>query len=272
MVPNEGYEYMGILKLFLYFQWTWVGAIAKDDGNGERFVQIMLEAFSLNGICLAFLESIKTVYVNELLEVFNKLVKTYAVCMNSKANAVVIYDKNIIIFRCLLHVGELELEPLEVKGKVWILTIQMELIILPYQMNWDLQAIHGSLAFTVHSNEPPGFQRFLHMRNHVLIKEDGFIGDFWKEAFGCVFPEVTVSKNPEQTCSGDEKLESLPRSFFEMSMISQSYNIYNAVHAVAHALDAMPLCILNSKHIVNGRKCKLQDKPPWQVIVFQLNM
>ncbi|XP_015276439.1 PREDICTED: vomeronasal type-2 receptor 26-like [Gekko japonicus] len=264
MVPNEGYEYTGILELLLHFRWTWVGAVAKDDENGDRFVQTMFETFSLNGICLAFSERIRTVYVNELSEVLDRLVRTYRVCMNSNANVVIVYDENIIMFRWLLHLLELEVVSLELKGKVWIMTVQMELTGLPFQMNWDIQVIHGALAFTIHSDELPGFQRFLCMRNHALIEEDGFIRYFWQQAFDCIFPEFTVGENTEKNCSGDETLESLPGSFFEMSLVGHSYNIYNAVYAVAHALDAMQLGILNPKPVMNGRKWKLQDKQPWQ--------
>lgn len=272
MVPNEGYEHMGILELLLYFRWTWVGAIAKDDENGDRFVQAMLEAFSPNGICLAFLERIKRVYVSEILEVVNRLARTYRVCMKSNANAVVVYDENIIMFRGLLHLLELEEVSLELKGKIWILTVQMELTGMPFQRNWDIQVIHGALAFTIHSNELSGFQRFLYMRNHVLMENDGFIGDFWQQAFGCTPPKLTVSEKTDKNCSGDEKLESLPRSFFEMRMLGHSYNIYNAVHAVARALDDLQLRILNPKPIMNGRKWTLQDKQPWQVMVFQSSL
>uniref|UniRef100_A0A670YRI4 G-protein coupled receptors family 3 profile domain-containing protein n=1 Tax=Pseudonaja textilis TaxID=8673 RepID=A0A670YRI4_PSETE len=40
-------------------------------------------------------------------------------------------------------------------------------------------------------------------------------------------------------CTGKENLQNLPTYMFEMSMTGESYNIYNAIYAVAYALHAM---------------------------------
>ncbi|CAI5791190.1 G_PROTEIN_RECEP_F3_4 domain-containing protein, partial [Podarcis lilfordi] len=80
-----------------------------------------------------------------------------------------------------------------------------------------------------------GFHRFL-LNLNPHSEADGFIRLFWQQAFGCQFLDVETE---EGSCTGEEKLESLPGAFFEMQMTSQSYSIYNAVYAVAHALHAM---------------------------------
>ncbi|XP_066486421.1 vomeronasal type-2 receptor 26-like [Tiliqua scincoides] len=146
-----------------------------------------------------------------------------------------------------------------VTGKVWIMTAQMELITYAYQRTWDAEMFHGAIAFTIHTKDLPGFHQFLESRNPFSTNGDGFIRDFWKQTFGCEFPNPIVRTANEDICSGKEKMESLPRTFFEMSMTGHSYSIYNAVHAVAHALHAMyPKSLLQRNRRINNY---LKDLP-----------
>uniref|UniRef100_A0A8D2LZG6 G-protein coupled receptors family 3 profile domain-containing protein n=1 Tax=Varanus komodoensis TaxID=61221 RepID=A0A8D2LZG6_VARKO len=230
MVLNEPYQYRGIIQLLLHFRWTWVGILAKED-DGGRFVRKMFPMFPLHDICVAFLERIKMFYLSSIFDDLSWLIRTYHVSMKSKANAVIVYENNVLHLRLLLYLPQMEIVSTEPKGKVWIMTAKMELTSYLYQRAWDIQVIHGALSFAVHSDEVPGFKAFLQSRNHFLPRDDGFIKDFWEQAFDCVFPKTFVNQRAEGVCTGEEKLESLPGAFFEMSMTGYSYNVYNAVHA-----------------------------------------
>ncbi|XP_067326616.1 vomeronasal type-2 receptor 26-like [Anolis sagrei] len=143
---------------------------------------------------------------------------------------------------------------------------QMDIVAFGFQDKWNPQIFHGALSFTVQSNELPEFQNFLQIRNPHLNEEDGFIGDFWQQAFNCQLPSSVVDGRVNKNCSGDEKLERLPWAFFEMSMSGQSYAIYNAVYAVAHALQAMHS--YKYKSVIAGKTQKYENKLPWQLYRF----
>ncbi|XP_077171528.1 vomeronasal type-2 receptor 26-like [Paroedura picta] len=75
---------------------------------------------------------------------------------------------------------------------------------------------------------------------------DDFIQDFWEQAFSCSLKASNKDEASKKTCTGEEKLENLSGILFEMAMTGHSYNVYNAVHLVAHVLNDIHL--LNSKH------------------------
>ncbi|XP_015279002.1 PREDICTED: vomeronasal type-2 receptor 26-like [Gekko japonicus] len=270
MFPNEALQYRGILQLLLHFKWTWIGFIADNSENGERFLQRMLPDFSQNGLCFAFTGAYPNLGFDDNIGVtWEWMVEMYNKVMNSRANAIIFYGEadSMINFRWLLHVPDVEDEIAKPKGKVWILTAQMDFMSLPYQYTWDIQVIHGAISFAIHSSELPGFQQFLHSRNPSSIKEDSFIRAFWAKAFDCVFSNSVSDEAEEKMCTGEERLEHLPRHIFETSMTGHSYNIYNAVQVVAHALHAMYSSGLRSTTMIPEKK-KLQKEQPWQLHHF----
>ncbi|KAF7234753.1 hypothetical protein EYD10_18296 [Varanus komodoensis] len=106
------------------------------------------------------------------------------------------------------------------------------------QKTFEIDFLNSALSLSIHSEEVSGFSEFL-QRSPTLDEEDGFIQLFWKEAFECSFPNSLTGDQVGPICSGEEKLETLPASVFEMSMTGLSYSVYNAVYPVAHAVQAM---------------------------------
>ncbi|XP_061447747.1 vomeronasal type-2 receptor 26-like [Rhineura floridana] len=268
MVPNEAHQYVGILQLLLHFKWIWIGILAANDDNGERFVQIALPLFFQRGICFDFIE--KTPILNFFTDFYGVMIwiqEIYAIFMNRKASVLVFYGEiqAILILGTLLCVPETTINP---KGKVWIMSAQMDLVMLGLQWTWDIQMFHGAIAFTSHSHELSGFQNFLHTRNPSVAKEDGFIKDFWQQAFNCKMSNSTVVEMEMEICTGQEQLENLPGTFFEMSMTGHSYGIYSAVYAVAHALYALHLSKSRQRRMRDKGRWTLQNQQPWQLYRF----
>ncbi|XP_060110821.1 vomeronasal type-2 receptor 26-like [Heteronotia binoei] len=134
-----------------------------------------------------------------------------------------------------------------------------------YHRHLDIQVFNGALSFALHLTEVQDFQNFLQSLN-PFGEGDGFIRTFWQQAFDCVFPDTDVGDETMNSCTGEEKLESLPGPFFEMIMTSQSYSVYNAVYAVAYALHAM--FSSRNKYGIKADGSKLEHpKPqPFQVV------
>uniref|UniRef100_A0A8C6VIK8 Receptor ligand binding region domain-containing protein n=1 Tax=Naja naja TaxID=35670 RepID=A0A8C6VIK8_NAJNA len=237
-------QYNGILALLLHFRWIWIGVVVMDNENGERFVQTVLPMFSQKGICLAFLQKIPVVtFISDLLEMLHKGEKIYDSMISSKVTVILVYGEShsMGLFRFASYLSDEDVDSKYRKplGKLWIFTVQMEIVSFGFQRYWDLGIFHGALGFAFHSNDVPGFQQFIKSRSPSTAKEDGFFKGFWEQVFNCWFLGTFIHEEEENICTGQEKLERVPAFFFEMSMSGYSYSIYNAVYAIAYALHAM---------------------------------
>ncbi|XP_061447711.1 vomeronasal type-2 receptor 26-like [Rhineura floridana] len=264
MVPNEAQQHIGIVRLLQHFRWTWIGLSAVDDDKGERFLQTIVPMLSQNGICYDFIIKIpKWNYVDEMIDLVLKHLGSYTIVFERKANVFLVYGEppSFQVLRMLLFLAPfLELPPL---GKMWIITSHWDFASLSVQKIWDIQTFHGSISFTVHSKQPLGFQKFIQKIRPSWAKGDGFIQDFWEQAFSCSLKMSKGQDEEKKTCTGEEKLESLPGILFEMSMTGHSYNVYNAVHAVAHTLHALYKSSSKQRNVVE--RLGFQKVQPWQV-------
>ncbi|KAM3823711.1 vomeronasal type-2 receptor 26-like [Vipera latastei] len=94
------------------------------------------------------------------------------------------------------------------------------------------------------------------MRGNALFKE------FCEQAFNCEFSKAQEPMELSGMCTGEERLQDLPGSLFELFVSGHSYSIYNAVYAVVNTLNAMYASRTNHKIIMESRG--YQDLWPWQ--------
>ncbi|KAJ7313853.1 hypothetical protein JRQ81_005607 [Phrynocephalus forsythii] len=272
MTPKESLQYRGMVSLLLHFKWTWFGVLVLDTENGERFTQNILPLFSQSGLCSALTEKIPIQHFqHDFEECLQLMAKMHNNIIGSKANVWLVYGESstMAFWRWLPYISGLSVGAMQkMKGKVWILSAQMEIACFFYQRTWDTEIIHGVLSFSIHSSPLPRFREFVEIQNPLNAGEDGFIRDFWQHAFSCSFPKSIVGKVEWSICSGEERIEDLPGTLFDMSRAGHSYSIYNAVYAVAHALHAMSLSRLKHKATTDVEKWKTPKELFWQLHPF----
>ncbi|XP_015272083.1 PREDICTED: vomeronasal type-2 receptor 26-like [Gekko japonicus] len=267
MVPKEAYQYMGVIRLLQHFNWEWIGLLAVDDDRGDRFLQSVAPLLSENGICFAFsLRLPKLTYLNDLTDSVLRQAEMFLTVFEDKARVCFIYAEHPAQFVSRLLLFLAPLVPFPPLHKVWIVTSQWDFESISFQRIWDIESFHGTISFAVHSKQPPRFQHFLQAINPSWAKGDGFIQNFWEQAFSCSLKVSDILGDSENACTGEEKLETLPGILFEMNMTGHSYNVYNAVYAVAHALHMIYQSRSNNRRWLDGEKTVVQNIQPWQVV------
>ncbi|XP_062993278.1 vomeronasal type-2 receptor 26-like [Elgaria multicarinata webbii] len=268
MAPKESHQYMGLIKLLEHFGWLWIGLYVVDDDSGEHFVQALEPLLSQNKICAAFTRIIaQRRHINSMQEIGNMASNIYKSSIENKVNTFIIYgeSRTMVALTTFMFLGDTSSS-----GRVWILTAQIDFTLMSLQKNVGFELFQGAISFAIHSTELLEFHQFLHTVKPGWTEGDGFLKDFWEQAFNCEFPDPQklTETNEAGTCTGEEKLESIPRTFFEMGMTGHSYSIYNAVYAVVHALSN--LISSRSKHRgrVERKRVEPQDLKPWQLHPF----
>jgi hypothetical protein len=117
-------------------------------------------------------------------------------------------------------------------GKVWVMNSQWD--INSSYTYFILDSFHGHLIFSRHHGDIPGFRNFVQTANPSKYPEDYFIAALFFIYFKCSIYESDCERS--ENCPHNVSLEWLPGNLFNMDMSEESYNIYNAVYAVAHTL------------------------------------
>ncbi|XP_029139022.1 vomeronasal type-2 receptor 26-like [Protobothrops mucrosquamatus] len=267
MVPKENHQYVGIIQLLHHFSWTWIGIFAVDNNHGEYFLQKMEPLLSQNGICSSFIQRLpQLINLADYKDLYHQISSISINLMNSKVNALLVYGESLAIMtlRGVTFLADSENKKTALLGKMWIMTAQIDFALSGIQITWDLQMFHGAISFTVHSRAVAGFKEFLQTIKPYSVYRDEFLHNVWEQSFDCSFPKPELHEIHSRKCNGEMKLEDLPGPVFEMEMTGQSYSIYNAVYAVAHALQALLILRFTKKNTMMDKKLDLPDLQSWQ--------
>ncbi|XP_032070830.1 vomeronasal type-2 receptor 26-like [Thamnophis elegans] len=234
--PREFPQNVGIVQLLLYFQWNWVGLLVSKDDSGERFISSLMPMLKEKEICLAFTKRLKSDDLSNTMLRFLWLLKS-----SFKIEVIVLFGDYRIIATLQGALYSYEQWIKTSYGKVWVITSHCELSGMGSLDTLEyMKPFHGALHFRDHTGDVPEFSHFLLSLDPFNSQGDIFLLQWWERVFDCKFYKEGKTSNVEdKTCTGKENLQTLPAFIFETSMTGDSYNVYNAIYALAHALHAM---------------------------------
>ncbi|XP_044301497.1 vomeronasal type-2 receptor 26-like, partial [Varanus komodoensis] len=248
--PHESAQYVGLVQLLLHFHWNWIGLVVHGDDSGEMFTQTLTAKLKEKDICVAFTDMFKT-----MDPVHVRRVQAGSIPQSwFEPQVIIFYGDSNVVQQLIVLLSVHQKKTKTMFQKVWIMMSQWEVSSKGSSLSGQyVKNIHGALHFRVQRKDVPEFKSFLQALNPLRPQGDIFLRDWWELAFGCQFLNSGKPfKWGKIRCTGKEKLESLPYHRFEMSMTSHSYNIYNGIYSMAHALHVMSL--LRSKHILASLK------------------
>uniref|UniRef100_A0A803K1J9 G-protein coupled receptors family 3 profile domain-containing protein n=1 Tax=Xenopus tropicalis TaxID=8364 RepID=A0A803K1J9_XENTR len=227
IVPNDRAMYNGYVQLLHYFGWTWVGLVASDEEHNMRTSQELRAVLYESGICIAYFAVVSSHYAISYVHVVN-------VIKESKANVVIPFCNHIVFLHLIYSAAQNAQH-----GRVWIIPASLSFFTDKLLLS-ILSVLSGSLQFSTHREEIPGFQDFLYSINPTTFPNFVAAG-FWNDIFLCLPPNKAAYRaldDPQNNCTGNESLKSFD-NIFEIKTFRVTYAIYRAVYSFAIALHKM---------------------------------
>ena len=246
--------FCGIASLMLRFRWTWVGLFITDDHKGAQFLSDFRMELEKNKACIAFVET--SSFVGETI--YHLLTYNQMHTLQSSADVIVIYGPiNFLVIVMVNAHRKYEM------NKIWVMNKKG--IGPKFHQYTMLDLYHGALTFSPHHGDIVGFTNFMQEATPVKYPEDIFLHILWILNFNCsgLHSEHKILDN----CLPNASLGLLPGSSFEMVMTEESYNVYNAVYAVAHSLHEKNLNQIQVQPQANIDRTLVS---PWQVMCLSL--
>ncbi|NP_001093066.1 vomeronasal 2 receptor 657 [Monodelphis domestica] len=276
-LPPDEARARGMARLAAHLDVYAVGLVAQDDDYGQHGKQALQSELEAAGLCVHVTAELpSSPNGKKLWEVVHLLAvaKPLVLLVFSRA-------QELLLLAAELH----EAHP----GRLWICSEVWDpaavAALLPQPAG--RQALRGALAFSGHRGRIPGFADFLGRLHPSQGSEDPFLVPFWEETFRCRW--IHNSSSPRgrgrapggllrgqrgghaseaESCTGQERLAGRALPFLDMSDLSVTYAVANAVSCVAHALHDMALCEAGDGPFGDGRCADMPKFQPWQLLHY----
>ncbi|XP_043915197.1 extracellular calcium-sensing receptor-like [Protopterus annectens] len=265
-VPKEEFQALAMSRLLLHFGWHWVGIIGSDNIYFQQPNEWLKSEIFKTGGCINIFELIPANSYGE------KIRKVVEMIKHSSAKVIIIYTR-------LVHAIALmeEVSMQNITGKVWIGGTSW--FMSPDVPKNIMRPLNGSIGFMLQKGKILDFKEFLYSFHPSTSPDDIFIKLFWETAFGCkwVFSDSQISLNETMwktitPCTGNERLQDIDSTLYDVNNFRFTYAVYNAVYAVANALYNMLSCRTISGPFYNGSCAERSAFKPWQLLHYLKNV
>ncbi|XP_029390573.1 vomeronasal type-2 receptor 116-like isoform X2 [Mus pahari] len=216
---------MAMVSFIIYFHWNWVGLAISDNDQGIQFLSHLRTEMEKNAVCFSFVNMIPVdipLYMSKAGVYYNQV-------LTSSTNVIIIYGDSdttlALSFRTWESLGI---------QRLWVTTSQWD--VTTSKRDFNLDSFPSTFVFTHKHAEITGIKNFVQSLNPLKYSHTYLARLEWM-AFSC---DVSASNCKNlKNCSYNASLEWLMEQTFEMAFSDGSYDIYNAVYAVAHAFHEM---------------------------------
>ncbi|XP_047678769.1 vomeronasal type-2 receptor 1-like [Tachysurus fulvidraco] len=229
-IPSDYYQAKALAFLVRQYGWTWIGVIMSDNDYGLNGISAFRKEVEAHGVCIAFVGTVLRTYPQSKILEAVELIKHSTV-------------KVILAFAPERDIDPLMKEVLKqnITGIQWIGT-ESWVTAASLSTPEIFKYFGGTIGLMVRKMDIPKLGPVLKDISPYKDSESSFVSDFWEALVGCRPPSKSnYSSIATKICSGKEDVD-YTNNFFDVSQLRVSYNVYQGVYAVAHALHQGMFC------------------------------
>lgn len=241
-IPSDKNQVAAMIQLLVRFNWTWIALIGSDNAYGLAGMNSLAKQAPHHGICIAY-RAVIPAFRDDTVQTMRKMVESI---LKTKVNTIVAFSSKSKLRYFLPYVIEQKMT-----NKVWIGTEDWSASSLISGIP-GVHTIGTVLGVSIKYAAVPGFEEFERKVFEASVQHS----DTQEASNG-----TTSSGN---YCLHSTDLYSLARMNFPLEKydITSSFNVYQAVYAVAHALHNALGC--------DSGECQKRTVYPWEVSTCKL--
>ncbi|XP_062861026.1 extracellular calcium-sensing receptor-like [Trichomycterus rosablanca] len=228
-IPSDYHQSRALAEMVKHFNWTWVGAIRRDDDYGNIGMAAFTKEAEQLGICLEYSLPFFRTYSQEKVM---RIVET----IKSSTSRVIVGFLAHWDLEILLHVFAEH----NITGYQWVGTegwISDSVLAALDKHN----ILQGAIGLAIPQTKVTGLKDFILDVKPLESVGSAIFTKFWEALFRCTYTEQNDS-NDLRVCTGEEKMEEMDNSFTDMTQFPIISNVYKGVYAIAHTLHSLLGC------------------------------
>ncbi|KAJ1121204.1 hypothetical protein NDU88_009326 [Pleurodeles waltl] len=242
--------------------------VVSNDDVGLQGGESIRRGIEENGGCVAFMVQISLIFSKQ------KVLQVAEMILGHPVKVIIVHSNEVHV-KVLLQT----LYSQNNTSKVLIFTASFT--ITPGLLDdkaWKI--FHGSLGLVPFTDHMMEFEAFLYRLRPLHYPNDIFMKLLWEKGFLCKLQDAnqteTAAKGERDRgavmCSGEENLEDVSKTLFELNDMSYTYHSYIAVYAFAHALNTLISCKPGQGPFTNQSCADINKIQAWQILHYLKNL
>ncbi|XP_026230623.1 LOW QUALITY PROTEIN: extracellular calcium-sensing receptor-like [Anabas testudineus] len=232
-MPSDYFQAKALAALVKRFGWQWIGIIQSDNDYGRNGILSFTEEVQKFGVCIPFVGKVLRTYP------MDKILNVVEMIKQSTVKVILAFTPEGDFYPLMKEIVKQNITGIQwIASEAWITALRPSTPEI-------YQAFGGTLGFVVQKMAIPNLRPFLTSIDPYKDPSAAFVRDFWEVMLGCrpVLPgEHRVNEATIKMCTGNETLINSQDMFFNVTELRDTYNVYKAVYAIAHALHQLIFC------------------------------